>query len=396
MSFSETDSESWLLPRLHVSQPDSVAKKPRLLLRIFVVLLLIAAMTGALGYKKFLQIQVLSAQGSVVPPPISVTVADARKQQWNRQIKAIGTLTAFQGVEVSAEVSGIVQSINFQSGQEVKKGQLLLKLDNQSEIASLESAKAQYDVDHNRYQRYIQLKDENFVTGNVLDEQISLVDISKSKISIARAALAKKSISAPFSGKLGIREIDLGEYIAPGTAIVTLQSVDRLLLDFTLPESNFRDLAIGQSVSFDVRSYPGEIFAGQITAWDPILDENTRNVRIRAEVDNKERYLAPGMFAEILVESTQTIPVLTVPETSIFYNIYGEAVYVLETPEATEENPSPGYILAARQVEVAYRTDGTAGIRSGIEVGDLVVTAGQIKLYPSLRVAIVDDVPEIE
>jgi membrane fusion protein (multidrug efflux system) len=379
-----------------VSQSNSATKKPRLLLRIFIVLLLIAAMTGALGYKKYLQIQVLSAQGSVAPPPISVTVADARQALWNKQIKAIGTLIAFQGVDISAEVSGIVQSINFESGQEVKKGQLLVKLDDQSEIASLESAKAQYDVDHNRYQRFIQLKDENFVTGNVLDEQISLVDISKSKISIARAALAKKSISAPFPGKLGIREIDLGEYIAPGTAIVTLQSVDRLLLDFTLPESNFRDLAVGQLVSFEVRSYPGRNFSGKVTAWDPILDENTRNVRIRAEVDNEERFLAPGMFTEILVESTQKIPVLTVPETSIFYNIYGEAVYVLETPEATETNPNPGYILAARQIDVAYRTDGSAGIRSGIKAGDLVVTAGQIKLYPSLRVAIVDDVPELE
>ena len=379
-----------------MSQSNSATKKPRLLLRIFIVLLLIAAMTGALGYKKYLQIQVLSAQGSVAPPPISVTVADARQALWNKQIKAIGTLIAFQGVDISAEVSGIVQSINFESGQEVKKGQLLVKLDNQSEIASLESAKAQYDVDHNRYQRFIQLKDENFVTGNVLDEQISLVDISKSKISIARAALAKKSISAPFPGKLGIREIDLGEYIAPGTAIVTLQSVDRLLLDFTLPESNFRDLAVGQLVSFEVRSYPGRNFSGKVTAWDPILDENTRNVRIRAEVDNKERFLAPGMFTEILVEGTQKIPVLIVPETSIFYNIYGEAVYVLETPEPTETNPNPGYILAARQIDVAYRTNGSAGIRSGIKAGDLVVTAGQIKLYPSLRVAIVDDVPELE
>jgi membrane fusion protein (multidrug efflux system) len=360
------------------------------------VLLLIAAIAGGLGYKKFLQIQVMSAQGSIAPPPISVTVAESKSAEWNKQLKAIGTLIAFQGVNISSEVSGIVKSINFESGQEVKTGKILIELDNQSEVASLQSAKAQYEVDHNRYRRFIQLKDENFVTGNVLDEQVSLVDISRSKISIARAALAKKSISAPFPGKLGIRQIDVGEYIAPGTSIVTLQSVDRLLLDFTLPESNFKDLAVGQSVNFEVRSYPGRNFAGKVIAWDPILDENTRNVSIRAEVGNKERYLAPGMFAEIRVEGTQKISVQTVPETSIFYNIYGEAVYVLEIPEATETNPSPGYILAARQVDVAYRVDGVAGIRSGIKTGDLVVTAGQIKLYPSLRVTIVDDVPEYQ
>jgi membrane fusion protein (multidrug efflux system) len=378
--------------------PESVSatKKPRLLLRIFVVLVLIAGIVGGLGYKKFLQIQVMAAQGSIAPPPISVTVATAKDAEWNKQIKAIGTLIAFQGVNISSEVSGIVKSIKFESGQEVKTGKLLIQLENETEVASLESAKAQYEVDHNRYQRFIQLKDENFVTGNVLDEQISLVDIAKSKISIAEAALTKKKISAPFSGKLGIRQIDLGEYLAPGTTIVTLQSVDRLLLDFTLPETNFRDLALGQSVSFAVRSYPDRQFTGKVIAWDPILDENTRNISIRAEVNNKDRFLAPGMFAEILVEGTQIISLQTVPETSIFYNIYGEAVYVLEQAEATETNPAPGYILAARQVNVAYRVDGVAGIKSGIEAGDLVVTAGQIKLYPSLKVTIVDDVPEYD
>ncbi len=379
-----------------MSQADTVTKKPRLILRIFMVLLLIAAMVGGLGYKKFLQIEVMTAQGSVVPPPISVTVAEAKPTQWNRRIKAIGTLIAYQGVNISSEVSGIVTSINFESGQEIKKGNLLIELDSQTEVASLQSARAQFEVDNNRYQRFVQLKDENFVTGNVLDEQISLVDISKSQISIAEAALAKKSIVAPFSGKLGIRQVDLGEYIAPGMNIVTLQSVDRLLLDFTLPESNFRNLAVGQSISFDVRSYPDRSFTGRIIAWDPILDENTRNVNIRAEVDNEKRFLAPGMFAEILVSGTQKIPVLTIPETSIFYNIYGEAVYVLEKPEASESNPNPGYILAARQVDVAYRVEGVAGVKAGIKAGDLVVTAGQLKLYPSLQVVIVDDVPEYE
>jgi membrane fusion protein (multidrug efflux system) len=338
----------------------------------------------------------MTAQGSVAPPPISVTVAEAIPAQWNKRIKAIGTLIAYQGVNISSEVSGIVTSINFESGQEVKKGKLLIVLDSQTEVASLQSAKAQFEVANNRYQRFVQLKDENFVTGNVLDEQVSLVDISKSQISIAEASLAKKSILAPFSGKLGIRQVDLGEYIAPGTNMVTLQSVDRLLLDFTLPESNFRNLAVGQSVSFDVRSYPNRSFTGKITAWDPILDENTRNVNIRAEVDNEKRYLAPGMFAEILVSGTRKIPVLTIPETSIFYNIYGEAVYVLEKPETTESSPAPGYILAARQVDVAYRVEGVVGIKAGIKAGDLVVTAGQLKLYPSLQVAIVDDVPEFE
>ena len=366
------------------------------MLRIIIVLFLLMAMTAALGYKKFIQIQTMMAQGSIQPPPISVTVAVAKAADWNKRIKAIGTLFAFQGVDISSEVPGIVTSINFVSGQEVKTGKLLIELDSRSELASLESAKAQYEADYSQYQRLIKLKDKEFVAKNALDEQVALVGIAKSQIGIKEAALSKKSIGAPFSGKLGIRQIDLGEYIAPGTSIVTLQSIDQLLLDFTLPESNFRDLRVGQSVSFKVRSYPGRTFTGTVTAWNPLLDENTRNVSIRAEVDNKERRLAPGMFAEINVESQQTLTVLTVPETSIFYNIYGEAVYVLEKPQSTDSEPDPGYILAARQVRVAYRVGGVAGVSEGLKAGDQVVTAGQLKLFPSLKVVIVDDVADYQ
>lgn len=379
-----------------MSDFDRPSNKPRLALRIIMVLLILLTMVGALGYKKFTQIQSTMAQGSVLPPPISVTVAEAKTSEWNKRIKAIGTLFAYQGVDISSEVAGIVTSINFASGQEVEPGKLLVELDSRSERASLESAKAQYEADNRQYQRLLKLKDKEFVTKNDLDTQVALVDIARAQIAVAGAALSKKSISAPFSGKLGIRLIDLGEYLAPGSSIVTLQSINQLLLDFTLPESNFRDLALGQSVSFKVRSYPGQVFTGTVTAWNPLLDENTRNVAIQAEVDNKEWLLAPGMFAEIEVESTQAITVLTVPETSIFYNIYGEAVYVLEKPQASGSDPDPGYILAARQVRVAYRAGGVAGVSEGLKAGDQVVTAGQLKLFPSLKVAIVDDVAEYQ
>ncbi len=378
-----------------MSQPEhSATRKPRLYLRIFLVVLLGLAMTGALAYKKFLQIQEMGAQNSAVPPPISVVVARAEAAQWNKRIKAIGTLNAYQGVDIASEVPGVVKSIYFESGQEVEAGTLLVELDNRSELARLASAKAKFEADNSQNERLLKLKDKDFVTSNVLDTQAALVNIARSQIGIAEAALAKKSISAPFSGKLGIRQVDVGEYITPGTPIVTLQSVYRLLLDFTLPESNFKDLAVGQSIDFKVRSYPDLQFSAQVKAWNPMLDENTRNVSIRAEVDNKQGKLAPGMFAEMEVTGNRKVPVLTVPETSIFYNIYGEAVYVLEKTGATDTDSNPAYILAARQVKVAYRVDGMVGITAGIKAGDLIVTAGQLKLYPSLKVTIVDDVPE--
>lgn len=373
---------------------DHSTKKPRLFLRLFFILLIVAAIVGSLAYVKYGQIQVMAAQGSIPPPPISVTVAEAKAEKWQKRILAIGSLVASQGVDISSEVGGIVRSINFNSGEEVKAGKLLLQLDNQTEVASLESSKAQYEADNSQYQRLLKLKNQSFVTKNDLDTQAGLVDVARSQIGVAEAALAKKSISAPFSGKLGIRLVDVGEYLAPGTPMVSLQSVNKLLLDFTLPESNFRELAVGQSIDFKVRSYPGEKFSARVKAWNPKLDENTRNITIQAKVDNKERKLAPGMFAEMEVTSTARIDVLSVPETSIFYNIYGEAVYVLEKPEATAEDADPAYRLAARQVKVAFRNKGIAGISKGISAGDKVVTAGQLKLYPSLKVTIVDDVPD--
>ena len=353
-------------------------------------------MSGALGYKKFLEIQEQIAQGSQVPPPISVTVAEAKTEQWERRIKAIGTLVAFQGVDVTTEVSGVITSINFESGDELKQGSLLVELDNRTETANLESARAKFNADNSQYKRLLKLKDQSFVTSNDIDTQASLVDIAEAQINVAKTALAKKQIFAPFSGKLGIRQVDLGEYVAPGTNIVTLLSLDQLYLDFTLPESNFNDLIIDQLIEFRVHAYPEQGFSAKVETWNPQLDANTRNIAIRAIVDNRERLLAPGMFADMSVRSRRQMEVVTVPETAIFYNIYGEAVYVLERQPGGSEEVLPDYRLAARQIDVAYRSLGFAGVRSGLKSGDIVVTSGQLKLYPSLRVAIVDDVPDYE
>ncbi len=377
-----------------MSDTPTTSRRPRLWLRLLFVLLLLTATAGVLAFFKVQQIQAQIAQGSQEPPPISVTVARAEPDEWQRRVKAIGTLVAYQGVDITTEVSGIVKSIEFESGDEVNAGALLAVLDDSTERANLESARAQFDSDNSQYQRLLKLKDQSFVTRNDIDTQASLVDISRARIAVAETALAKKRIFAPFGGKLGISQVDIGEYITPGQKIVTLLSLDRLYLDFTLPESNFNDLAPGQSIAFRVRSYPERIFEARVETWNPELDADTRNILVRAMVDNRERLLAPGMFADMELESKRALPVLTVPETAIFYNIYGEAVYILETSPDADPAAAPDYRLAARQVRVAYRDGGVAGVVDGLAEGDQVVTSGQLKLFPSLRVAIVDDVPE--
>ena len=379
------------------TDPDqSTRRRPSLLLRLFLVLILVAGIAGPLIYLKLMQFEEMGAQASVVPPPISVTVATAETADWQRRLRAIGSLVAFQGVDVTTEDSGVITRIDFDSGNQIKAGDLLVELDNRTEMANLEAARARLASDKSQYDRILKLKDESFVTSNEVDTQAALVDVARAEVSIAEVALAKRRIFAPFSGKLGIRQVDLGQYVAPGDNIVTLLTLDRLYLDFTLPESNFNDLVDRQVVDFQVRSYPGEVFRARVEAWNPQLDFNTRNVTIRAVVRNEKGLLAPGMFADISLFSQRTEPVITVPETSIFYNIYGEAAYVLEVTPGTENDPEPEYRLAARQLDVLYRRDGIAGVRSGLQPGDLVVTSGQLKLYPSLRVAIVEDVPAYE
>jgi membrane fusion protein (multidrug efflux system) len=372
-----------------------VTRKPRLWLRLLLVLMLVAAMVGSLAYYKYLQIQQQIAQGSQIPPPISVTVATAEAAVWKSRVAAIGNLVAFQGVNVTTEVSGVITSITFDSGNRIAKNKLLVELDNRTEMANLEAARARLASDSSQFKRLLKLKDQSFVTKNDIDTQAALVDISKADVRIAQVALDKKRIYSPFSGKLGIRQVDLGEYVAPGDNIVTLLSLERLYLDFTLPEANFNDLVDEQSLEFKVRSYPDQLFSAQVEAWNPQLDVNTRNVTIRAVVDNSKGLLAPGMFADISLNSQRQLPVMTVPETSIFYNIYGEAVYVLELQTPTEDSTEPDYRLAARQVDVLYRRGQIAGVRSGLEAGNVVVTSGQLKLYPSLRVSIVDDVADV-
>jgi len=374
----------------------SPTRKPRLWLRLLLIILLVAAIAGGLGYQKYLQIQQQIAKGSQIPPPISVTVATANEDQWIRKVRAIGSLIPFQGVKVTTESSGVITKIDFDSGNQINKGALLVELDNRTEMANLEAARARLESENSQYQRLLKLKGQSFVTNNDVDTQAALVDIAEAEVRIARVALAKKRIYAPFSGQLGIRQVDLGQYVAPSDNIVALLSQERLYLDFTLPESNFTDLVINQSLEFKVRSFPDRRFSATVEAWNPQLDINTRNVTIRALVDNREGLLAPGMFTDISLFSRRKETVVTVPETAIFYNIYGEAAYILEKPPATETDPDPAYRLAARQLDVLYRHDGLAGVRSGLKPGDIVVTAGQLKLYPSLRVAIVDDVPEYQ
>ena len=370
---------------------DKANKKPRLWLRLLLVMLLVALIAGALGFIKYRQIQELILQSSVPKAPVKVEAAQVKTRKWPRRLKAIGSLKSLQGVELSSEVGGVVRKINFRSGQKVKAGEILLELNDELELAQIKTARARLSAAQSRHRRTKKLKGKKYVSEFELDEVISALNVARAELASAEASLAKRSITAPFAGILGIKNVDKGDYISPGVNIVSLQSIDKLYLDFTLPEQFYHEVKKGQTVWFKVKSDPDKTFSGKVSVWDPILHDTTRNLNVRAIVDNAASQLAPGMFAQIVLETDIQTEVMAVPETAIFYNIYGESVYVLAKDKDNAKSQET-YILESRQVKVLYRKDGMAGITKGLHSKDMVVTSGQLKLYPGLDVAIANNV----
>jgi membrane fusion protein, multidrug efflux system len=372
-------------------------RKPSIILRLFLVVLLVAAIVGVLAYIKIVQIGELTAQAAKSPPAIKVEVEVVKPQNWQSKIKAVGSLVAVAGVDLTSETSGTIVELNFQSGQKVAKGDVLLTLEHSEELARVKSAEAQLESSESQYKRT--LKNKKYVSELDLDGIKAKLDAARASFEVVNAALAKKTIKAPFSGTLGISQVEVGDFLSPGKVIVNLANTERLYVDFTLPERFYKEIAKGQELDFRVTSYPDKTFRATVVAWNPEINKSTRTAEVRAIADNQSGLLAPGMFAEIELIGSSSVEVLSVPETAIFYNIYGEAIYVLkagsdaksDTSGANGKSAADSYILESRKVEVLYRKDGKAGVVSGLKVDDKVVTSGQLKLYPGLKVVPVAD-----
>ncbi|MCW5771275.1 MAG: efflux RND transporter periplasmic adaptor subunit [Rhodospirillaceae bacterium] len=327
-------------------------------------------------------------------PPLPVSVAAAMEESWQGELPAIGTIEAQRGVTLAPQIAGRVESILFQSGQWVAAGQAVVKLDDSTERAQLQAALADQRLKELNLVRARELAQRGNMAQANLDQAVAQRDQAAAQVELIRAQITQKTIVAPFAGRLGIRQINLGQYLAAGAAIVTLQSIDPIFVNFTLPEREIPRLKVGQKVVATIEGLPGKTFDGTITSLDAKVDEATRNILVQATFANKNGDLVPGMFTRLKVELAEVRKLVIVPETAVSFSLYGDSVYVVgekKDKDGKVVNGTDGKPLLAaerRFVRVAERRDGKAGIYEGVKPGERVVTSGQTKLQPNATVVI--------
>ena len=369
----------------------------RMLIMLGVVLAVVLALAAYKGFSIYQQIQMFSAP----QPAISVSAAVAREQPWQSRLPAIGTLKAYQGVDLTAEVQGTVKEVLFQSGEKVTLGQPLLQLDSEVERAILATAEAVRALARVEYQRGQDLIKHQAISKSEFDRLNAELLKAEASVTQLKAELDKKRILAPFAGTIGIRQVDTGDYLSPGTSFATLQDLSRLYVDFFLPEQDYPQLAIGQSVRLSLAAYPGEVFSGEISALNPKVEETTRNVQVRAMLPNPDNKLLPGMFANLEVLLPGEKPQVLVPETAITYTLYGNSVYVIGEQKddqgavVKDDKGQPRLVVERRFVETGERRDGQVLVLKGLKAGEQGVTAGQLKLDNGAHVAIVEDQAQV-
>lgn len=365
----------------------------RMLIMLGVVLLVVLLLAGYKAFSVYQQIQMFSAP----KPPVSVAVATAVEQPWQTRLPTVGSLTALQGVDLSLEIAGTVQKVQFQSGQKVKAGQPLVQLDSDVESALLETATADLGLSQLDFGRGRQLVGSQAISKGEFDRLAAQLKKNQATVNQLKASLAKKHIVAPFSGTIGIRQVDVGDYLASGTVIATLQDLSSLYVDFYLPEQAVPKLAVGQAVNVSVSAYPGQTFVGAISAINPKIEDSTRNVLVRATLGNPDGRLLPGMFASLQVILPDRANAIVVPESAVTYTLYGNSMYVVtqkKTDDGDVEKDDKGQpilIAERRFVETGERRDGQVLVSKGVQSGEQVVIAGQIKLDNGTPIAISDD-----
>ena len=344
--------------------------------RLIIVLGAAAVLLGALGYFNLILkpqfIAKFKAQNAPKNQTVSTTVAAF--SDWQPEITAVGSMRAFRGVVVTTELAGLVRTVNFKSGDEAKNGAVLVELNADSDIAQLHALQAAADLSQTTYNRdKIQLEAQA-ISQAVLDSDAADLKNRRAQAESQAALVAKKTLRAPFAGKLGITTLNPGQYLNPGDKVVTLEAIDPILVDFRIPQLQLARVTQGQVLHVTTDAFPGEVFEGKVTAIDPLVDSASRNFQVEAAVNNSSKRLLPGMFAQVAVQSGDKKRYLTLPQTAITYNPYGATVFLA--------NKGADGSLVAQQVFVtvsATRGD-QAAITSGIKEGDTVVTSGQLKL----------------
>jgi membrane fusion protein (multidrug efflux system) len=347
--------------------------------RMILMLVVLVAILGGLGFAKFRQVEAAIAMGaSFQPPPTAVTTVVVKKETWPSTLSVIGTAAAIQGVTVSADLPGTIDKIHFESGQWVKEGDILVELDTRQERAQLASLEAQRDLAKVNYDRAQELVKAGVISRSEYDSATAQQKATEAQVGDTRAAIARKTIHAPFSGVLGIRQVSLGQYLAAGQAIVSLQSLSPIYVNFGVPQQETSKVIPGHVIRLTNNDLPGMTFTGRITALDSVISEQTRNIQVQSIVTNKDNKLRPGMFVQVELPVGQPREVVPLPASAINYAPYGDSVFVVTDMKDPKGNSYRGVRQQVVKIE-GSRGDQVA-ITSGLNPGDEVVSSGVFRL----------------
>lgn len=349
----------------------------------------------------------------MAPPAVTVTTEQAKTERWTDRIHAVGTLIAIEGVEVAPEVGGIVSGYFFDSGQDVEKGQRLVQLDISVEEADLKNNKALLKEAELHLERQASLVKRQVTSQATLESAQAKRDSAKATVERIEALIAQKTILAPFSGQLGLRRVEKGQYVSSGQALVWLQALDPIWIDFPVAESEVGKFKVGAKIELTVDTYVDKVFQGEVEAFDARLNQDSRTLMVRGRLKNPHRELLPGMFAEVAVLAGDPKELVTVPRTAVTYSLYGDSVWVAKEaePEPAKETPTaataeagaaiaadgpaeeaesaePAFTVERRFVRVGATQQNRVAIVEGVKAGEIVVTSGQLKLQPGAAIKI--------
>lgn len=355
--------------------------------RMWIMLLIVGVFIAGIGTYKFLQIRAAIAQGSsFTPPPTTVTTVVAAEEEWPSTLTAIGSVVAVHGVTVSADLSGVVREIAFESGRRVAKGQVLLRLDTAQEQAILAQAKASHDLAQLDLARAEKLLERGVISQAELDRLNAAERQAAASMSASQATIERKTVRAPFSGVLGIRQADLGQRLNEGDPIVPLQSLDPVYVNFSLPQGDVAELRVGSLVSVSTSEGGGREGVGRITAINSVIDPATRNVEVQATLPNKGELLRPGMYVDVSVDLGKSIRSIALPASAIAFAPYGNSVFVVEQQKGPKGQAYKG--VSQRFVKLGRERGDRVAVVSGLKPGDEVVSSGAFKLRPGAPVAV--------
>lgn len=363
----------------------------RRIIYMFLVLLLLGGLGGLIAYYAFdFKPNMIATVIKSAPKPVeTVSAEEARKDAWEPTVSAIGTLVAVNGIEIAPQVGGVVKEINFDSGELVKKGQKLVQLDTDTDEADLRNMQAQL----NNAEEELARREKTFKSGYTAKADLqtaqALRDQLKASVDRIQALIVQKSVYAPWDGKVGLRDIAVGKYVAPGQAIVWLQTVDPIYADFTITEAEYGRVKIGQKVTARFSAYPDQMFNGEVLTTDARMSAQSRTITVRAKIDNADGRLVPGMYADVTVTVGEPQPVITVAQSAVTYSLYGDSVFAAVKPKEADPNSKEEvFEIERRFVKLGGTRNGRVQILDGVQPGDKIVIAGQNKIDQGTRVKI--------